>query len=66
MAIALVVSTDDTRESLIEALQRLNLLAKAERRRGYAGVNGHRYSEIHAQLDTLVDAVLFRLELGMD
>ena len=60
VAAAVVVETDDTREAIAEALSRLNDQAKAERRRGKAGVYGSRYEALHLAMDPLIDGILFR------
>lgn len=61
-----VVTTDETRESLIESLGNLCNSAKAERRRGHAGVHGSRYAQLHASMNTVLDAIDFRTRLGLD
>ena len=65
MPAGVVVTTDDTCESLKTALHNLNEKAKAERRRGYAGVHGCRYASLHAAMDPVLDGLLFRQRLGL-
>jgi hypothetical protein len=65
MAVALVVTAESSRADLIEAITNLNVTAKAEARRGYAGVNGDRYRDCHASLDVLLTELEMRTRLGL-
>lgn len=49
------VTPDSTRAELETCMAHLCDQAKAEARRGYAGVRGERYVAIHANLDLLLE-----------
>lgn len=50
-----ILTEDSTREELLEALGHVSREAQAERRRGFVGVHGKRYAELHAFIDSLLD-----------
>ena len=57
MAALLVIATpDSSREELEVCLSYLVDQAKQEARRGYAGVHGRRYGDLHANIDLLLTA----------
>lgn len=50
----MVITEQDTRADLAETLAHLNAEAKAEARRGLAGIRGDRYSVLHANIDCVL------------
>lgn len=48
------LSPESSREELVNALLLVNAEAKAERRRGYAGVAGERYKNLHEFVNALI------------
>lgn len=56
MAVAIHVTTDVDRGDLEECLSSLCTQAKAEARRGYAGVRGSRYEDLHRNINLILDA----------
>ena len=57
MAATLVIATpDSSREELEVCLSYLVEQARLEARRGFAGINGQRYRDLHANIDLLLAA----------
>lgn len=48
---ALLTETEHQRHSIVVRLATLSRKAQAERRRGYVGIHGDEYRQIHADID---------------
>lgn len=55
-----MVTDDSTREDLALCLTNLVEQAKHEARRGYSGIMGKRYADLHANIDLILTELLAR------